>query len=174
MPRHGVAVALHKFIEPDGSASLGQDRLKPDLPALQRIASQIAASVRSGRRRTGKCFRDRALGDPIERSHAVVNRDNRSRRTKAQPRAARSFSVDDAGPQAQGGCLEDQDKTIVRDHCRHGCRALPPAPFLRAKTRRHIVLKLVHRGRSRCATLPLIHEGRLRWPRRLFGRDEWR
>jgi hypothetical protein len=41
--KHGLAAAFHVFVESIAWPSLGQNYLKPDLAALQRIRSEIVA-----------------------------------------------------------------------------------------------------------------------------------
>src|SRR5215831_4503346 len=91
VPKYGLAVAFHVFIEADAGAGLGHDRCERGLANLKRIAPQVIAVLLDQVEGVKEYALVSALvTDEIERGHAVVI-------------AGDSFAVDDAGARAQAG-----------------------------------------------------------------------
>ena len=89
------------LVESDAWASLGQNYLKPDFAALQRIRSEIVAvQFDQVERVKKKTFVMATVADTIERRDAIVITGNR-------------LAVDDAGARKPAGRrLDDQRKAI--------------------------------------------------------------
>jgi len=89
VPKYGLAVAFHVFIEADAGAGLGHDRRERSLADLKRIAPQVVAiqldQVEGVEEDAPVSV---VMADEIERGNAVVI-------------AGDSFAIDDAGTRAQ-------------------------------------------------------------------------